>query len=101
MSTSNAPNSAPSETTPLLSKPYDDDLARVNSHPIDPSAGLVPGGADPYESDEGDVVAEENGGDLERQLTNGSTAKRHTGMPEVKAKMKYILPAIAIGVSPP
>ncbi|KAF2752063.1 MFS general substrate transporter [Sporormia fimetaria CBS 119925] len=36
--------------------------------------------------------------DVERQARRQSDASKHQGMPEVKKKMKYIFPAIAIGV---
>lgn len=93
--TASAP--APSETSPLLPK-----LPRRHSsqHPIDPSAGLAPEGADPYISSSEDYNSEDDerdGGDIERQPSNGETSK-HRGLPEVKKKMKWIFPAIAIGV---
>ncbi|ORY19774.1 major facilitator superfamily domain-containing protein [Clohesyomyces aquaticus] len=85
----------PSETSPLLPKLP---RRRSASHPIDPSGGLVPEGADPYIS-ESDASDGENidGGDIERQASNGDSTK-HVGLPEVKKKMKWIFPAIAIGV---
>lgn len=82
-----APNSTrpePEETSPLLGKPT-----------VDPSAGVAPAGADVY--DETDVEDSENEPDLERQPSNGETFK-HQGLPEVRKRMKYIFPAIAIGV---
>ncbi|KAF2032176.1 MFS general substrate transporter [Setomelanomma holmii] len=39
----------------------------------------------------------QDGGDIERQTSNGDSSK-HQGLPEVKKRMKYIFPAIAIGV---
>ncbi|KAF1940492.1 MFS general substrate transporter [Clathrospora elynae] len=71
----------PSETSPLLPKP--DQTAQ----PIDPANGIAPAGA----------AATGDGADLERQPSNGDSFK-HQGMPEVKKRMKYIFPAIAIGV---
>lgn len=75
-----------SETSPLLPK-----LDDHNPHPIDPSNGLSPEGADPY------IDNEQDGGDIERQTSNGDSSK-HQGLPEVQKRMKYIFPAIAIGV---
>tara|TARA_R110002003_G_scaffold288_16_gene18489 strand:- start:16854 stop:17162 length:309 start_codon:yes stop_codon:yes gene_type:complete len=75
-----------SETSPLLPKPEDN-----NPHPIDPSNGISPEGADPY------IDNEDDGGDIERQTSNGDSSK-HQGLPEVQKRMKYIFPAIAIGV---
>jgi hypothetical protein len=70
-----------SETSPLLPKPGQD------AHPIGSGVGIAPEGADA-----GD------GGDIERQTSHGDAFK-HQGMPEVKKRMKYIFPAICIGVS--
>jgi hypothetical protein len=39
----------------------------------------------------------EDGGDIERQTSNETSEQQ--GMPEVKKRMKYIFPAITIGVS--
>ena len=37
-------------------------------------------------------------GDEEHQSNNGGKTVQYEGMPDVKAKLKYILPAIGIGV---
>jgi hypothetical protein len=66
-----------SETSPLLPKPHD------AAHAFDTAVGIAPKGANAGE-----------GGDVERQ---GSF--KHQGLPEVRKRMKYIFPAIAIGVS--
>ncbi|KAF2796070.1 MFS general substrate transporter [Melanomma pulvis-pyrius CBS 109.77] len=84
--------SAPNETSPLLPP-------KPDRH-VDPSNGIAPGGAEIYdERDESsdEQEGDEDGGDVERQVSNGDTVK-HQGMPDVKEKMKYIFPAIAIGV---
>ncbi|KAF2196292.1 MFS general substrate transporter [Delitschia confertaspora ATCC 74209] len=92
MSTSN-PQRGLSETSPLLSKP-----SVLSRHPIDPSSSISPEGADPYvDNDSSSSSAAEDGGDIERQVSNGDISK-HQGLPEVKARMKYIFPAIAVGV---
>lgn len=86
-----APKSAfpdATETSPLLGKP--------NAQAVDPGDGIAPAGPEPY--DETDVEDIENERDLERQPSNGETFK-HQGLPEVRKRMKYIFPAIAIGVS--
>lgn len=81
-----APNIAqPRETSPLLPKVLD------NAKTVDPSSGIVPGAANPH------INPEQDGGDIERQ-TSGDTSK-HQGLPEVRKRMKYIFPALAIGVS--
>jgi MFS family permease len=77
----NPDNSHHSETSPLLPKPVQD------AHRIDAGAGIAPEGANA-----GD------GGDVERQTSHGDAFK-HQGLPEVRKRMKYIFPAIAIGVS--
>lgn len=41
---------------------------------------------------------EEDREDIERQVSNGD-AHKHQGLPEVMKSMKFIFPAIAIGVS--
>ncbi|KAI8937838.1 hypothetical protein NX059_005531 [Plenodomus lindquistii] len=64
------------ETSPLLPKPI------VESNGIASAAAIENG---------------EDGGDIERQLTSDSSYKRQ-GNPEMMKRMKYIFPAIAIGV---
>lgn len=70
-----------SETSPLLPKSTDDPQA------IGVETGIAPEG-----------VYAEDGGDIERQVSHGDAFK-HQGLPEVRKRMKYIFPAIAIGVS--
>jgi hypothetical protein len=88
-----APISRPSETSPLLSKTGH--TRHDASHPIDASGGLVPEGADPYEDHDEPDDEEMDGGDIERQ---NSGPKAHEGMPEVGKQMKYLMPALGIGV---
>ena len=88
-----SPSSRPSETSPLL--PKLDHTRHDASHPIDASGGLVPEGADPYEGHDESEDEELDGGDIERQ---DSGHKAHEGMPEVKKQMKYLMPALGIGV---
>ncbi|KAF2856864.1 MFS general substrate transporter [Plenodomus tracheiphilus IPT5] len=66
----------PSETSPLLPK------SLLESNGIASAAA---------------IENEQDGGTLERQLTSDSNYK-HQGNPEMKKRMKYIFPAIAIGV---
>jgi hypothetical protein len=63
---------APTETSPLL---QDEGAART----------------------EEDTYERNDGGSIEGQSSNGDVPK-HQGMPEVKRRMKYIFPAIAVGV---
>ena len=75
-----APNlTPPRETSPLLPKPH------ASTIPTDEDNSSAPN------------PQTEDGGDMERQTSNG-TASKHQGLPEVRARMKYIFPAIAIGV---
>lgn len=88
-----APNNTqpePTETSPLLAKPDS------NGQLVDESAGIAPAGPEVY--DDTDVEEDHDDGDLERQPSNGSAFKQQ-GLPEVRKRMKYIFPAIAIGVS--
>lgn len=88
-----APNnlqSEPTETSPLLGKPDQ------NGQVIATSDGLIP--VVPEPCDETDQEDDDNERDLERQISNGSAFKQQ-GLPEVRKRMKYIFPAIAIGVS--
>lgn len=78
---------APSETSPLLANP---DL--TTTQPLSPGNGIAP-----ELHDETDVEEDGNEPDLERQPSNGESFK-HQGLPEVRKRMKYIFPAIAIGV---
>lgn len=93
MPTAMAPDSTqsePSETSPLLGKPSQ------NGQLVDPSDGIAPAG--PEVNDDTDVEEGHDGQDLERLPSNGSAFKQQ-GLPEVRKRMKYIFPAIAIGVS--
>ena len=80
----------PSETSPLLTKPadaaqasgIDADGVQVT---VDVANGHMNGTVKP-------------GDDEERQDGNGAGPKPYQGMPEVKEQLKFIVPAIAIGV---
>jgi hypothetical protein len=77
--------SQPSETSPLLPKPNGDAPTTT------PATGVAHQDVAPP------VENEQDGGDIERQTSNGDSIK-HQGLPEVKKRLKYIFPAIAIGV---
>jgi hypothetical protein len=83
----------PTETSPLLPR-SDQQNTEIATPPIDASSGIAPEGAEVH-----DATSAIDGGDLERHASNGETS-RHVGMPEVKKRMKYIFPAVAIGVRP-
>lgn len=79
-----------SETSPLLTKPSDATLASgagVDGVQVISEAARI--------HVTGTVKA---GDDEERQNSNGAGLQPYNGMPEVKKQLKYILPAIAIGV---
>ncbi|KAF2501029.1 MFS general substrate transporter [Lophium mytilinum] len=80
------------ETSPLLPRP--DTHRNFATHPVDASAGLVPEGADPYDE------TYEEGSDVEREAGAGDAVppKQYEGIPDVQKKLKYLIPAIAIGV---
>lgn len=79
----------PSETSPLLPK---DSPAAKQVTPVEPSDGLAP--------DAGQASAEavEDGAPLEQQTSAEGRQKQYEGMPEIRKQMKYIMPALAIGV---
>ncbi|KAK7544346.1 membrane transporter [Phyllosticta citribraziliensis] len=85
----------PTEDSPLL---YNSDgLRYVPPRPIDSRAGTI-------ESREGEgetIPRDEQEADLERQISNeshGGTSKHYEGLPDVKKRLKYILPAVAVGI---
>ncbi|PVI03376.1 MFS general substrate transporter [Periconia macrospinosa] len=80
--------SGPTETSPLLPK-LDQGLNQVAPEPIESGNGIASGS--------GEYEAGEDGGDIERAVSNESHSK-FQGMPEVRERMKFIFPAIAIGV---
>ncbi|KAI9725484.1 MAG: hypothetical protein M1828_003155 [Chrysothrix sp. TS-e1954] len=78
-----------SETSPLLAKPFEetvDSSATVASEPPSRDAKTSNDGHDA------------DGNALERQTTDEGRKKQFEGMPDVKSKMPYIFPALAIGV---
>ncbi|EON62487.1 hypothetical protein W97_01709 [Coniosporium apollinis CBS 100218] len=88
------------ETSPLLPKPRSHSNGSL-PQPIDSSAGIAPEGPDAgatFSDDSEDGSGD--GDDLERQTTNTSEGRQrqYEGQPEVKKRMKYILPAVAIGI---
>ncbi|KAH6620485.1 major facilitator superfamily domain-containing protein [Boeremia exigua] len=79
----------PTETSPLLEEPSQPSQLK------DPGSGIAPAGSEYH--DETDDEDNDNERDLERQPSNGDHFKQQ-GLPEVKKRLKYIFPAIAIGV---
>lgn len=80
----------PSETSPLLRRPTDTFL-----EPGDATNGVLPNGTYSNGIPSGLVKPDD---DEERQEGDGDRSPQYEGMPEVKKKLKFIVPAIAIGV---
>lgn len=83
-------SSNPTETSPLLANPvstaFEPGDAPVGVRPIGPTSN-------------GDIDSPiKPGDDEERRGEDDEGGQRYEGMPEVKKKLKYIVPAIAIGV---
>lgn len=76
----------PTETSPLLQPRTRDGLQVLPPQPV---------------LDGEEEHNEDGEGDLERQDSNVSEGglNKYKGLPEVKKRMKYILPAVAVGVS--
>jgi hypothetical protein len=86
--------SGPTETSPLLFNQPSENATRS----IDPGSGIAPEGTNPHIDD--NATNEQDGGDIERQTSNGlDDTSNDRGIPNVKARMKYIFPAVALGVS--
>lgn len=89
-------NGHPTETSPLLS--------RISS--IEPADGITPAAAlataalkpAPTLDDSNGEDNTADGASLERQDSVLSRAKQYEGLPEVRERLKYILPAMAIGI---
>ena len=65
--------------------------------PLDPSAGGAADGPVPATHTDGAV---EDGGEVTRTDSVQDRAAQYQGLPDVQARMKYIFPAMAIGVRP-
>ena len=80
------------ETSPLLAKPTT----------VLPDPGLSPNSVPPSETED---AGHQNGGtkpaeDEESQSNDENRGHQYEGMPDVKAKLLYIVPAVGIGVRP-
>ena len=76
------------ETSPLLAKSSAPD-------PVGAANGIPPSAAEANGHRREDQKPAE---DAESQPSDAERAAQYEGMPDVKAKLKYILPAIGIGV---
>jgi hypothetical protein len=87
----------PTEHSLLLPRPSTTTESASNlppKHPVDPSGGIIPTGIDSYEND-----YEANGvSDVENAEAETAEAAPYGGIPEAEKRMKYIFPAVAIGV---
>jgi hypothetical protein len=90
----NSSNTEPSEHSPLIPK-----VIQSSNHsqeqPIDPTGGLVPQGVDPHYEGNGYNT---QGADVENQAVTVAERIPYAGLPEVRKRMKFIFPAVAIGV---
>lgn len=92
-------NGVSTETSPLIPKSGKSAVEQL----IEPGIGVeanavaVDGNACDPSFRANDVTAD--GEEIERQASNEGRQKQYEGMPEVRKRMKYILPALAIGVS--
>lgn len=80
----------PTETSPLLAKPTNT-LVDTGDAPN----GVLTNGNSFNGTPNG---LSKPGDDEERQEGEGESSPQYEGMPEVKKKLKYIVPAVAIGV---
>lgn len=85
-------NGHPTESSALLPK----DQSQIK--PVDPGDGIAPDGGIAHGIVTDEESQQADGAGLERQMSAADRAKQYEGMPEVKKRMKYILPALSIGV---
>lgn len=94
--TEQRPNQDATETSPLL--------AGERSGSIDAGVGIAPDGPhsqvieDHGTFEANDETADGDGAALERQESVHGRQKQYEGMPEVRKQLKFILPAVGIGV---
>ncbi|KAL5113900.1 hypothetical protein ACEQ8H_008221 [Pleosporales sp. CAS-2024a] len=77
------------ETSPLLPDGGGANTASLAARDID--------GASEHNNDAQSTIGPDGEEDMERQISNGDVSK-HQGLPDVRKRLKYIFPAIAIGV---
>ena len=107
----NHDEAAVDETSPLLTyRAREDGRQYSASHTLNLSGSLVPEGADPHadnvhkynsNSDSQSPSVEEHDEDADIEQQDSAQERRDKvfeGMPEIKKQMKYIMPAVAIGV---
>ena len=98
-------NDGPSERSPLLPKPHDQEQETLTDAENLLDSGIEADGPDGW-SEEAARARRYSGpegwasdvGARRRFSSSAGRQKLYEGMPEVRARMKYILPALAIGV---
>lgn len=83
-------NGQPTETSPLLS--------REHIPAVEADGGLAPEAPYGATSDQPDQTDGADGDALERRASAHDGQRQYEGLPEVKQNLKYIFPAVAIGV---
>ncbi len=84
-----ADNDRSSETSPLLPK-----AIKVSPESGDAPEGVLPSTTEANDHINGSTKSQ----DEERQDDEGDREVQYKGMPDVRKRLKYILPALAIGV---
>ena len=90
MAAGEEPNGHPTETSPLLPK-KDDSW-------IEPSAGIAPANDTSTQDAAQQTRNDQDESTLERQPSAEDRQKLYEGMPEIMKQMKFIIPAVGIGV---
>ena len=80
-------NDGPSETSPLL--------PNVLPEPADAPSGVLPNGSSINGRPEEDIKSVD---EEQSQADAEDRERQYQGLPEVKKQLKYIVPAVAIGV---
>ena len=87
-------NNIPTETSPLLPEDINNNTTNVVAQSIESSAGVASESPKP----DGQADDQQDGSTLERQETQQGRLQQYQGMPELMKRMKYMFPALAIGV---
>ena len=78
----------PTETSPLLGRASSHERSSA-TETTEPAAGIAT---------EGVVSDQPDGAVVERQTTDEDRKRQYEGIPEVRQRMKYMFPALSIGV---
>lgn len=88
---------SPSETTPLLPGADGVDPVKAATPSVEPAAEITSKGT-VSEQQWPRHLAERDGAALERHDTNDDRQRQYEGIPELRERMAYMFPALAIGV---